>query len=199
MIRIFSPRRRGGAARAHGCQPPGRRAAGVLRRDGRVPRPHIGCSQQNPCRGRAPDAGAQDGSRPWGAARNEGRQPGAHRRPGARGGLAGVVLEIAETARTDITINEGSVPVRKEVRVTCELMGFDPLYLANEGKMVIVAAESAAGSILDFFKKKKLSRLASIIGRIGSPSRKPEVNLRTKIGGMRRIEKLSGEQLPRIC
>lgn len=115
-----------------------------------------------------------------------------------RGGLATVLNEIAEASGTCIAIDEASIPVRREVRGVCELLGFDPLYLANEGKVVVFAGQEDAKTILEAMKTHPLGRNSSIIGKV---MEKPagRVLLKTKIKGHRVLGLLSGEQFPRIC
>jgi len=112
-----------------------------------------------------------------------------------RGGVAQSLVEIAEKSKFNFHIYEESIPMRREVRVYSEIMGFDPLYLANEGKMLIICESSFSSKILKFLKN--FSNLARMIGEVRKG--KGEVILKTKIGGMRKILSLSGEQLPRIC
>ena len=97
-----------------------------------------------------------------------------------------------------IDIEETTLPVRNSVRAMCELLGFDPLHVANEGKVLIVSAESSAAEILDVLKDHDEGKDCAIIGRIVNdhPGR---VVLRNQTGGSRIIDSLSGDQLPRIC
>ena len=97
-----------------------------------------------------------------------------------------------------IDIEEAALPVRNSVRAMCELLGFDPLHVANEGKVLIVAEESSATDILEVLKGHEAGKDCSIIGRIVNdhPGR---VVLRNQTGGSRIIVSLSGDQLPRIC
>ncbi len=115
-----------------------------------------------------------------------------------RGGLATVLNEFAHQCGLCILVKEEDVPVRDEVRGACEILGFDPLYLANEGKIVVVASEDEASGILDAMRKNPLGREASIIGRVlKEPERK--VLIETPVGNRRILDMPSGEQLPRIC
>ncbi len=118
-----------------------------------------------------------------------------------RGGLATVLNEIADASKTDIEILEESIPVRPEVQGVCELLGLDPLYLANEGKCVVVADQEAAPAVLEAMKQDGLGKDAAIIGEVKAPvdQQGPKVVLRTKIGGERIVPMLTGEPLPRIC
>jgi hydrogenase expression/formation protein HypE len=115
-----------------------------------------------------------------------------------RGGLATVLWEIATSSGVGVVVEEEVIPVRREVKGVCELLGFDPLYLANEGKLVAVVPGHLAESLLGVMKKDVLGKDAAIIGRVveDHPGR---VHLKTGIGGHRLLEPLSGEQFPRIC
>jgi len=115
-----------------------------------------------------------------------------------RGGLATVLWEIANASGIGVVIEEDKVPIGEEVRVTCDLLGFDPYYLANEGKLVAFIPEKEAERVLKRMRAHPLGKETVVIGRVTSenPSR---VLLRTKIGGHRLLEPLSGEQFPRIC
>ena len=129
--------------------------------------------------------------------------PGAVRlfRDPTRGGLATVLNEIARSSNVEIEINEEKVPVRKEVRAICELLGLDPLYLANEGKCVAVVDNNYAGAVLDAMNATSLGKDAAIIGRVSAPDQagRPVVIMNTRVGGSRIVSMLSGEPLPRIC
>lgn len=115
-----------------------------------------------------------------------------------RGGLATILNELASQSGTAISVREDDIQVREEVRGACEILGFDPLYLANEGKLVAVVAEEAAAKVLEVMRKHPLGAGAALIGTVVE---KPvgKVLLETSIGNTRIVEKLSGEQLPRIC
>ncbi|MBI5454723.1 MAG: hydrogenase expression/formation protein HypE [Deltaproteobacteria bacterium] len=115
-----------------------------------------------------------------------------------RGGLATVLNEFAGSSNTAIAVREDSIPVKEAVKGACEILGFDPLYLANEGKLVAVVAKGSAEKVLSAMKKNPLGRDAAIIGEVRE-SPKGKVLLETSIGNMRIIDMLSGEQLPRIC
>jgi hydrogenase expression/formation protein HypE len=115
-----------------------------------------------------------------------------------RGGLASTLNELAQSSDIGIQINETAVPVRKEVRSICELLGFDPLYVANEGKLVAFVKPSVADKVLAVMKKHKYGKNTAIIGEVISKPKKT-VLLKTTIGGTRILDMLSGEQLPRIC
>ncbi len=115
-----------------------------------------------------------------------------------RGGLATVVNEFAASAGCAIVIREDAVPVRDAVRGACELLGFDPLYLANEGKLIVVVARDGAERLLAAMRKNPLGVDAAIIGEaVKDP--KGKAVLETPIGNRRILDMLTGEQLPRIC
>lgn len=115
-----------------------------------------------------------------------------------RGGLATALVEIAEQARRLLVIEERKIPVLEEVRGACEILGLDPLYVANEGRFVAFVAERSADRALELMRQHPLGKEASIIGRVrdGEGGR---VMLESAIGTRRLIDRLSGEQLPRIC
>jgi len=115
-----------------------------------------------------------------------------------RGGLASVLNELAWMTGMGITADESSVPVDEPVRGLCEMLGFDPLYLANEGKVLVVVKKEYAQQVLEIMRSHPLGANAAIIGEISDYSR-PVVTLKTTIGGKRILDMLSGSQLPRIC
>jgi hydrogenase expression/formation protein HypE len=115
-----------------------------------------------------------------------------------RGGLATVLNELAEMTGASILINEEAIPVDDPVKGLCEMLGFDPLYLANEGKILIVAGAGDELKVLDILKSDPLGRDSYIIGEI-MEERKNRVILNTLAGGKRILEMSSGIQLPRIC
>jgi hydrogenase expression/formation protein HypE len=115
-----------------------------------------------------------------------------------RGGLGTILNEIASQSDLGITIHEDRVPIKQEVRGMCELLGLDPLYLANEGKLIAFIHPDMAEEVLSSMKKNPLGKNACIIGEVvREPFKK--VTLETKVGGSRFIEILVGEDLPRIC
>lgn len=114
-----------------------------------------------------------------------------------RGGLASVLNEIAVAAKVGIEIDEKSIPVIEEVRGSCEILGFDPLYVANEGRFVAFIPQKDGSSALEIVNSH-LSRNAAIIGKV-IEDRNSLVALKSTIGSKRIIDLLSGEQLPRIC
>ncbi|HEU5396020.1 MAG TPA: hydrogenase expression/formation protein HypE [Verrucomicrobiae bacterium] len=115
-----------------------------------------------------------------------------------RGGLASGMNEIAETAGVKIAIDEASVPVREEVHAACEMLGLDPLYVANEGRFAAFVAAADAERALRILRRFPVSAGATLAGRVLDRSG-PLVTLRSAIGQMRILDMPSGEQLPRIC
>jgi hydrogenase expression/formation protein HypE len=119
-------------------------------------------------------------------------------RDATRGGVATVLNEFASQAGCGFVIREESVPIRDDVRGACEILGFDPLYLANEGKLVTVVSKDSADAVLEAMRRNPLGANAAAIGyAVEAP--KGKTVLETSIGNRRLIEMLSGEQLPRIC
>lgn len=114
-----------------------------------------------------------------------------------RGGLAAVLNEIASASRCRITIDEPVVPVTAEVRAACDVLGLDPLQLANEGKMVFVVDSRAADAVLAALRNHPRGRDATVIGRVTPGT--PRVTVRTELGAQRLLDVPVGEQLPRIC
>jgi hydrogenase expression/formation protein HypE len=115
-----------------------------------------------------------------------------------RGGVATVLNDIAEVAQAAIEIDETCTPIRDEVRGFCEILGLDPLYLANEGKIVAIVPPEQAQDALGALRSHPLGRNASIIGSVTS-GEAGRVTMRTVFGGSRIVDMLVGEQLPRIC
>ncbi|HLO30365.1 MAG TPA: hydrogenase expression/formation protein HypE [Anaerolineales bacterium] len=115
-----------------------------------------------------------------------------------RGGLATSLVEISEQSNVTIELNEQALPVKPAVRAACEMLGFDPLYIANEGKLVAFVKESDAEKVLAVMKKTKYGEDAAILGRVIGTGRS-QVRLKTAIGGTRLVDMLPGEMLPRIC
>lgn len=115
-----------------------------------------------------------------------------------RGGLASALVEIAEAAKAQIWIDESSIPVREDVRGACEILGFDPLYLANEGRFVAFVAAPDVERALGILNSHPLGNGARLIGKVttGAP---PTVVMKSRIGATRIVDMFSGEQLPRIC
>jgi len=115
-----------------------------------------------------------------------------------RGGLGTTLCEVAEKAEVGIRIDEGTIPVRSEVRAACELLGLDPLYVANEGKLVAFVAPEAAEAILAAMRDHEYGKNAVVIGRVTEEHAR-RVVLHTSLGARRIVDMLVGEQLPRIC
>ncbi|MBN2191505.1 MAG: hydrogenase expression/formation protein HypE [Polyangiaceae bacterium] len=115
-----------------------------------------------------------------------------------RGGVASTLNEIASAARVGVRLEEMALPVREAVRGACELLGFDPLYVANEGKCLAVVAPGVADRVLEAMRAHRYGRDAAVIGQIVAepPGR---VVLRSSVGSLRIVDLLTGEQLPRIC
>jgi hydrogenase expression/formation protein HypE len=117
-----------------------------------------------------------------------------------RGGLASVLCEIAAGSDCAITVEEKDLPLSKRVRAVCELTGLDPLYLANEGAAVIVAAGGDVAAICDRLRAVRPARRLTEIGRVEEAEKgRARVHLKTVSGGRRILEMMAGEQLPRIC
>jgi len=115
-----------------------------------------------------------------------------------RGGLASTLNEIASQAQTGIRLSEASIPIWDQVRGACEILGLDPLYVANEGKALVIVAKEAAEQVLAAMRGHPLGQEAAIIGEVVE-DHPGKVFLRSRIGGMRVVDMISGEQLPRIC
>jgi hydrogenase expression/formation protein HypE len=115
-----------------------------------------------------------------------------------RGGLSSGLIEIAETAQVRIGIEEGLIPVREDVSGACEILGLDPLYLANEGRFVVFVPEHETARVLDILIQHPVTSGAV---RIGHVREKPAgmVTMKSRMGTERVVDMLSGEQLPRIC
>jgi hydrogenase expression/formation protein HypE len=115
-----------------------------------------------------------------------------------RGGVATTIKEIAQQSGVGITLSEEALPVQEAVRGVCAILGLDPLFVANEGKLLAIVAPEAADAALATMRRHPLGCNAAIIGTVeaGSAGR---VQMETRIGGIRSVDMLSGEQLPRIC
>lgn len=119
-------------------------------------------------------------------------------RDATRGGVATVLVEMALRSESCVLLEETAIPVRPEVRGACEILGLDPLYVANEGRLVAVVAPERAESALGALRAHPLGRDAAIIGEVRTEPA-GMVFLRTVSGGTRVVDMLAGEQLPRIC
>lgn len=115
-----------------------------------------------------------------------------------RGGVASTLNEIAKTANVGIFIEEEKIPISEEVTGACEILGLDPLYIANEGKLIAFVSENHAENVLNSMKTHHLGQEATIIGKVVA-SDSGTVIMKTKIGSKRIVDMMSGEQLPRIC
>lgn len=115
-----------------------------------------------------------------------------------RGGLASALNEICEASNTGIHLYEDKIRISESVRGACEIMGFDPLYIANEGKILLIAPREDAQGILEIMRSHPEGKEAAVIGQV--TTRHPgTVSLKTTIGSTRIVDMISGEQLPRIC
>jgi hydrogenase expression/formation protein HypE len=115
-----------------------------------------------------------------------------------RGGLASAVNEIAATAAVQLDLSETAIPIREDVRGACEILGLDPLYVANEGRFVAFVAQRDARAALEVLGAHPVSAGAKVIGSV-SHGTAGLVTLKSSIGASRVLDMLSGEQLPRIC
>lgn len=115
-----------------------------------------------------------------------------------RGGLGTALNEIAESSQVGVQIDEAAIPIQKEVAGMCELLGIDPLYVANEGKLFTVVPAVSAEAVLACIKKDSLGKNAAIIGEVVA-DHPGSVYMKTVIGGTRIVQMLAGDQLPRIC
>ncbi|MDR3515876.1 MAG: hydrogenase expression/formation protein HypE [Azospirillaceae bacterium] len=115
-----------------------------------------------------------------------------------RGGLATTLNEIAQQSRVGISIREDSVPIKPEVNAACELLGLDPLYVANEGKLIAICAAADADRLLAAMRSHPQGQNAAAIGTVHADPHH-FVQMKTAFGGQRIVDWLSGEQLPRIC
>jgi hydrogenase expression/formation protein HypE len=115
-----------------------------------------------------------------------------------RGGLATTLNEIAGQSNLGILLNEETIPVHPEVNAACEMLGFDPLYIANEGKLVTMVAREDAESVLKAMRATRYGEDAVIIGEVTTEPR-GRVLLKTALGSTRIVDMLAGEMLPRIC
>ncbi len=115
-----------------------------------------------------------------------------------RGGLATVLNELASITGMGMEVNEKEIPVEEPVKGACEMLGFDPLYLANEGKVLFVVAEEDTEKVIEILRNDPLGKDASVIGRV-TTERQGLVAMKTISGGTRILDMHSGSQLPRIC
>jgi hydrogenase expression/formation protein HypE len=115
-----------------------------------------------------------------------------------RGGVASTLNEIAEQSAVGIEIDEGAIVIHSAVRGACELLGLDPLYVANEGKLVAIVARESADAIVDAMRRHPLGADAAVVGRV-TGDHAGMVTMRTLFGTSRIVDMLAGDQLPRIC
>ena len=116
-----------------------------------------------------------------------------------RGGVATTLNEIAIQSQVNIILDETALPVNKQVQAACDILGFDPLYVANEGKVLFITPEKEAQLLLDALHAHTYGKKATVIGRVEKTDNRPMVLMRTRIGGTRIVDMLSGAMLPRIC
>lgn len=114
-----------------------------------------------------------------------------------RGGLSSALNELSQSAQLGMEIEEASIPVRGDVSAACELLGLDPLYVANEGRFVAIIDKEDSQRAINIMQKHPLGKGACLIGQVNED--KPLVTIKRKIGTRRILDMLSGEQLPRIC
>jgi hydrogenase expression/formation protein HypE len=115
-----------------------------------------------------------------------------------RGGLVSALTELVESSQLHFTLDENSIPISPEVNSACEILGYDPMQVANEGAMIIFVPEAESDLTLNILRVKSGWSEASIIGRVTDDTKKL-VTLNTQLGTERIITMPSGEQLPRIC
>jgi hydrogenase expression/formation protein HypE len=115
-----------------------------------------------------------------------------------RGGLATTLNELARQSKVGIVVEEANIPVKEAVKAACELLGLDPIYVANEGKLVAIVEPADAGKILARMRKNRYGRASAIIGEVTN-EHPGKVTMKTKLGPSRIVDMLSGELLPRIC
>jgi len=115
-----------------------------------------------------------------------------------RGGLATTLNELAQQSQVGMKLSETSIPIKPAVAAACELLGLDPLYVANEGKLICICAQQDAQGLLEVMQAHPLGREAAIIGEVVE-DQNAFVQMQTRFGGSRVVDWLAGEQLPRIC
>jgi hydrogenase expression/formation protein HypE len=116
-----------------------------------------------------------------------------------RGGVATTLNEIALQSDVNIVLDETQLPIRCQVQGACDILGFDPLYVANEGKVLIIVPDNEEKSLLETLLKHPLGKEAAKIGSVESKRNNPLVLMKTVVGGTRIVDMLTGEMLPRIC
>jgi hydrogenase expression/formation protein HypE len=115
-----------------------------------------------------------------------------------RGGITSALSEIAQNAHVGVRLEEARIPISEEVKGACEILGLDPLYVANEGKLLAIVSADEADPVLATMRAHPLGKKAAVIGSV-TDDHPGFVTMKTRIGGTRVVEMLSGEQLPRIC
>jgi hydrogenase expression/formation protein HypE len=115
-----------------------------------------------------------------------------------RGGIATTLNEIARRSQVGVVLDEKRIPIREEVRGACEILGIDPLYVANEGKLIAIVGGAEADKVLAQMQRHRDGRESQIIGEVVADHPRMVV-MRTGIGGSRIVDLPLGEQLPRIC
>ena len=115
-----------------------------------------------------------------------------------RGGVTSALSEIAQSAGVGMILEEAAIPITEEVKGACEILGLDPLYVANEGKLLAIVPPGEAGAVLAAMRSHPLATEATIIGEV-TAEHPGFVLMKTRVGGTRVVDMLSGEQLPRIC
>jgi hydrogenase expression/formation protein HypE len=115
-----------------------------------------------------------------------------------RGGLSSSLVEIAESSNLGINIVEQSIPVREDVKGACEILGFDPMYVANEGRFIVFVPDKEKEKTLEIMRKHAMGKESIEIGKVSKENR-GMVTMKSLIGARRIVDMLSGEQLPRIC
>ena len=115
-----------------------------------------------------------------------------------RGGVTSALTEIARTAQVGMLLDEARIPITEEVKGACEILGLDPLYVANEGKLIAIVSEKETDVTLKALQASPLGKDAAIIGQVVD-EHPGFVMMKSRVGGTRVVDMLSGEQLPRIC
>jgi hydrogenase expression/formation protein HypE len=115
-----------------------------------------------------------------------------------RGGLSSALNELAAASGVGVRLTETAIPIRPEVHAACEMLGLDPLYVANEGKLIAVVPPGDAERLLTVMRGHPLGRDAALIGEVVA-EHSGMVLMRSRVGGERVVTLLAGEQLPRIC
>jgi hydrogenase expression/formation protein HypE len=115
-----------------------------------------------------------------------------------RGGVTSALTEIAQTARLGMLLDEAAIPISEEVKGACEILGLDPLYVANEGKLLAIIANEDVDLALKTMRSESVGKHAAVIGEVVD-EHPGFVMMKTRVGGTRVVDMLSGEQLPRIC